>query len=246
MTILPKIAESARVYETTEYAGFQKLKGNRALHPRNLIRLEQSISKNNLLAQNPIMVNKDLEIIDGQHRLAAAQELNVPIYYMIVGEGSLETAQDLNANARMWYLTDYLESFVQMGKPEYINLKKILDEYEAPLTVVLAISHQSKGSSGSVYHNFKVGEYVIHDEQRIRDVLTWRAELEPFTEEVGFKTKSFAAALEKVYDLVDKDRFRRKLESSARRIEVVRTVPDYLRQLETIYNFNQVGKVRLF
>ena len=76
-----------KVEETTDYKQFKKVKGNRGYAQRHLKNLVSSIAQNNLLQYSPIIVNDKMEVIDGQHRLAAAQSLGLPIYYVVAGDG---------------------------------------------------------------------------------------------------------------------------------------------------------------
>ena len=81
-----QIANSA-MKKTKDYSQFKYLPGNRDLVLNHVDRLVKSISKNNLLKNNPIMINKQGYILDGQHRLQAAEELGVDIYYNVLDGG---------------------------------------------------------------------------------------------------------------------------------------------------------------
>ena len=68
------------IYKTTDYSQFKFLPGNRKIAGNILI---ESILEKNKLATHPIVVSKDMFVIDGQHRLDAASSLGIPIYYII-------------------------------------------------------------------------------------------------------------------------------------------------------------------
>ena len=68
-----------------------------------------------------------MEVVDGQHRLKAAQELGVAIYYQIIEDAQLQEIQLLNAYARPWQTGDYLDSYVALGKKEYIEVETTID-----------------------------------------------------------------------------------------------------------------------
>mgnify|MGYP003676458481 CR=1 FL=1 len=66
---------------TKSYSIFNSIIGNRNLDSKNLKRIKESINEIGL--QMPILVNQNKSIIDGQHRLQAAKELEIPITYTI-------------------------------------------------------------------------------------------------------------------------------------------------------------------
>jgi hypothetical protein len=71
------------VYQTSDYALFHLLPENRAVYVNHVRKLVAVITQSNLLHIKPLDVMADLGVIDGQHRLAAARELGLPVYYKI-------------------------------------------------------------------------------------------------------------------------------------------------------------------
>ena len=71
-----------QVNQTKDYSKFKFLKLNRAVNKRhvtNLMKLNKERSRFHLF---PIVVDKDMNIIDGQHRYTACKENNSPIFYI--------------------------------------------------------------------------------------------------------------------------------------------------------------------
>lgn len=68
--------------ETRDYSIFKKLPGNREVSIES--GLIDSMQSNGYLKQYPILVDSEMRIIDGQHRLIAAKELNLPVSYELV------------------------------------------------------------------------------------------------------------------------------------------------------------------
>jgi len=58
-----------KFFETTDYTKFKKTRGNRPVDPAHVEQLKKLISDKDLF--DPIRVNKDMEVIDGQHTLEA-------------------------------------------------------------------------------------------------------------------------------------------------------------------------------
>jgi len=118
------------VQKTTDYEKFKFIDGNRKLYLGHLARLAMSIAKRNMLEQNPIMVNENMEVIDGQHRLEVARQNKLAIFYVITPDTGIEEVLDLNNNVRNWKLPDYINSLVVRGNREMKYLKEFCEEYD--------------------------------------------------------------------------------------------------------------------
>lgn len=72
----------ATIYETTDYDAFTLLDFNRDAKPRK--DLLDALDENGRFYEH-IIVNKDLEVLDGQHRLLSAKLKNKPITFLCCG-----------------------------------------------------------------------------------------------------------------------------------------------------------------
>ena len=70
-----------KVYETTDYNMFRTLDGNRLVRDSHVRNLVDAIRKNDM--KLPLIVNKKMEILDGQHTLAAKKLLKKVVQYII-------------------------------------------------------------------------------------------------------------------------------------------------------------------
>jgi len=124
----------SQVYRTTNYERFSFIQGNRQLNKMHQERLKKSIAETDLTETNPILVNENFEIIDGQHRFEVCKELKKPIHYILkVGYG-LREVQMLNANMKNWRLEDYVDGYCDMGKEEYLFLRSFIQEHKLGMT----------------------------------------------------------------------------------------------------------------
>lgn len=116
-----------QVEQTKDYSQFNFLKGNRKIDRHHLKKLKESIEKNNHLNLHPIIINSNFEIIDGQHRLEAAKQLNVAIFFIkseIVKDDHLIES---NVNQRSWEVENYIDYFsIKEKLPDYIELKTMM------------------------------------------------------------------------------------------------------------------------
>lgn len=74
--------ECGKVYITDEYDIFKKLYANRQTRKDNIKKLTASMTNNGWVG-GPIIVNENMEIVDGQNRLEGAKAANVPVEYLI-------------------------------------------------------------------------------------------------------------------------------------------------------------------
>ena len=108
--------------ETTNYDMFKFREDNRKeisnVHVRVLVR---SITHNNMLKYKPILVNSKMEVLDGQHRLLAAKEIGVPIFYEVEKDMDIKSIISLQTQ-KAWTTTDYINAYAKNGYEDYIKL----------------------------------------------------------------------------------------------------------------------------
>ncbi len=83
--------ETKIVYKTFDLEQFKPLHGNRQVNFAHVKRLVDSIKDNGYLL-NPITVNKNNEVIDGQHRLEAAKQIHTFLWVIVEPEAGLKEA----------------------------------------------------------------------------------------------------------------------------------------------------------
>lgn len=119
-----------KLYSTTNYDLFNFIKGNRNINKQHLNTLVKEIQKENLLEFKPILVDKKYNIIDGQHRIRAAKQLGLPIYYLIRSECDISSIAALQTQLR-WVTQDYIKLYSTGDRAEdYIMLQNYLETYK--------------------------------------------------------------------------------------------------------------------
>ena len=127
---MSSIVKNVRVQYTNNYSKFKKIHSNRSLKTGILNKIERSMIENGLML-DPIKVNEDWEVVDGQHRLHVSEKLGLGIYYIkIKGIGKKEMITQ-NSTGSMWNLKDFLGTYVKDGNPNYIKIQKFM--YEFPM-----------------------------------------------------------------------------------------------------------------
>ena len=117
------------VYISDNYDKFKMSKFNRDIVPNKM--LEDSIVSKGLL--NPIVVNNQMTILDGQHRFLICKEYSMPIEYIVLD--SNEYMRDCNTTAIKWGTIDYLKN-----NSKYRKLYKLVANKEMSASTALAIA----------------------------------------------------------------------------------------------------------
>lgn len=156
------VAEQLQIMQTTDYDQFVVLDANREVSTPHVNRLIEAFREDpGSLRFNPVMVNENMEIIDGQHRLEAMKALGYPVYYLVARGTTISDTQKMNANQKNWVPRDYARSFARMGNPNYVKYLYFLDKYglQHRTTLTYMKGTHPKGSE----KNFRSGQFVSED-----------------------------------------------------------------------------------
>lgn len=159
-----KVISMLNIIKTSNYNQFKTFTGNRPIKEQALV---NSIKEKNLLHLKPIMVTKDFFVVDGQHRLAAAKILDVPIYYVTCENLTENDIPVLNFNQSSWNLSDFLHFYVNEGYSEYIFVHNIMKEYKLPLHFVVRSSAAT--DSAQCFSWFSSGKFKTKNKHSLRD-----------------------------------------------------------------------------
>lgn len=148
------------IYSTRNYTRFEFDEHNRPIDPTKLEKLYDAISKENLLADHPILVSLDYSILDGQHRLRVAEALGVPIYYYFASDTTIEHIPALQARRAGWKGTDYL--WAHRDNENYTRLAEFRKKYSwIPVKQAMELCHY--GDKGNIGADFANGRYQCND-----------------------------------------------------------------------------------
>lgn len=129
------------VFESEEYDKLKKLTGNREINDKNVLQKMSLIEKNGFKTTDPIILDTEGKIIDGQHRREAAIELKVPFKFTVDTESknSLETTIEMNNSSKAWNLDDYVNAYALNGNDNYRKLLALKNELDVNLTKTLVL-----------------------------------------------------------------------------------------------------------
>lgn len=149
-------------HSTCNYAQFSCVKKNRSIDQDHLMQLYDAVSAKNLLAEFPILVDKNLNVIDGQHRLRVAESLGVPIYYIVSERITVDDISSTNGNTRHWRMQDYMDRWLAEGKMEYVVLDRFMKKFPF-FTLSEAVHLCHFGDKKYIHSKFTKGEYRCND-----------------------------------------------------------------------------------
>ena len=155
------------IQQTTNYKKFSLHNKNRLVSWKKVDRLAEAMMKNNLLHLYPIIINEKNEILDGQHRFEAAKLAKCVIYYIISKNGyDIENVAESNSFQKGWNVGDYIRYWSKCGKPEYEKVVALAKKYDMSPVSITSLVYTQK-----VNEKIKLGEFVLQDEDRIKEVL---------------------------------------------------------------------------
>lgn len=171
------------VYKTNDYSIFQFSKFNRNVLLRKEM-LEQA--KEGFLS--PIIVNENLMVIDGQHRLKASEQVGVPVEFIIKPGLNEHDIVRMNTVQKPWSLKNFIEAFANQGKEEYIKLVNLLNQGYADTTAVLVASTNNMTTGGSNKKVIQEGNFKFFNYEKTVEFLNWYKN--DFKKRTGTPTKS--------------------------------------------------------
>lgn len=226
------------VQQTADYDQFSFLDANREVNEQHVRRIRKSFEENgNFTQAQPILVNENFQVIDGQHRLVAARELDLPVFYTIVPGIGANEAQKMNLLHRKWEPQDYLRAYVAEGRRAYLLFQKLVEQF--PETSISLITIYIKGvEANGIHAQFRRGDLqltTVTAEQAARRLtrLQQLIELSPV-----FKLRPLACAALKAMESegYSHAKMLRKVEQQVADIRAYQGIKDNLRQLEQVYN----------
>lgn len=241
-----KVSEK-KIHITDDYSVFKTLEGNREIKDDRVAKIVKSISTVGYIT-NPVIVNENMEIIDGQGRVKAFKKMGIPVEYIIHEGAGIEECRSLNINQKNWTLRDYIESYAATGNDTYkwlLSMSKQFKDISLDNIAALAWSKGKSmwaGSSGGS-EDVKAGKLELTQKER-RDVEWILCYLNNFTEivaNIGGRKFILYNALVFCYHCkaCDENRVYEILRVRFREIPPCHTVNMYLSYIEKLYNANQ-------
>lgn len=126
------------IKRTRMYDMFKMKKENREINWNKVASLKSKLIENGRQIV-PIICNREMEVIDGQHRLEALKELGWEVMYYVDEAVTVNDLISINNTQKNWGLMDYIHFYASTGNKTYRRIEELQKEYdEFPLKVVLS------------------------------------------------------------------------------------------------------------
>lgn len=235
-----------KVYMTKDYEMFNIIEGNRPINASHIRKLKISMRKKYLIS--PLIVNEKFQVIDGQHRLFAIKELNLPVYFIKVFGYTKDDIIIYNVNQKNWGMHDYFNHHISRGREEYLTLKRFMQDFDFILPTALSIVFRISevGATTLESYQFKQGTWKFNT---YLESMRFAKFYQKIRNKYEFaKTRNFIKALRIVYSHknFDSERFLTNIEKYGYLIELRGKTSDYVTLFEELYNFHRAKKYQLY
>ena len=234
-----------KIYTTTDYEGFIFTDWNRNVSNARVVKMIESIKNVGWLPE-PVLVNENFEVIDGQSRVKALEKLNMPVRFCIKKGVGRKECQALNLFQKNWSTMDFVESYIADNNDNYIWLKLMLKQYKDLTNSVVfsvAVTGGSEAAIGAsdIFKTLESGTLKVSNAGRERadKALFYLSRFVDTAAYLGGRKDKLYSAVMFMYllDGVDPERLC-KVINNARYDGLVSssTVEGYLLQFEGLYN----------
>jgi hypothetical protein len=160
------------VLKTTDYSKFRRMKGNRAVNPKTVAMLYVSMKKYGWIGA-PIVVDENMRVIDGQHRLEAAEMAGIPVLYIIMPGATLDQCRKLNMHGNAWIIMDFVVSYAELGNQHYATLLRLINKYNKSIRPAVIMAICSGNLSGVNNNAIKDGRFLMWNEKKAMESLDY-------------------------------------------------------------------------
>lgn len=159
----PKKLSNTEVLETTHYEWFNMNVKNRPLSEERVHGFMREFKKGNFFMKDfPAVVDGEYTIIDGQHRFEAVRRMELPFYFKLAMDISLDKVTVVQTNSG-WSVYDYIHAYIKQQNQNYVVLSRFMKRYG--MTASLAIE-MIKGFSQSMKNTgFYTGTLLISEKE---------------------------------------------------------------------------------
>lgn len=231
--------KARQVEFTSEYGVFERLPGNRKIDSAHVKALVMAMQENYIFS--PILVNQDFQVLDGQHRLEAHRQLGIPVpYFWDTVEGGLRDVQNLNSTQKRWSNEDYVESYIEQGKQDYITYKWFKDTYGLTHSVSTLLLG---GGVKARRREFVAGLFKVKNLELAKKKAGVLKEVAPHFShwrDDNFMRAMNIALTKKGFEV---QTFLHKVATNPTMLQPCVSVDQYLSLIEEVYNFRSTKKV---
>ena len=237
---------SKKIISTRNYGLFELHSVNRDVEKTKWLR--ESMMKHGWIDAYPLHVIKNggnkLYIKDGHHRFDVAQELSIPVKYVICNDKA--SIHEIIKTVNFWSLNDYLTSYMRAGLNDYAAVNNYRNYTGIKLADCVALLSGQSAGSHNKSESFKSGKYKVGDVTHatvVGDIVKYCVD-----NIVGWANNTrFVQAVSKIVWLPEfqPEVFKQKAITFKYLFDKQPTVQHYMDLIESIYNRHSKSKVPL-
>ena len=229
------------IYSTSNYSQFIKDASNRTI--RSNPRLRDSMRKYGWLDAFPMLVvlREGQKVIkDGQHRNDIAQQLNLPVKYVICDEDGLQASE--TSVGLSWTLSDYVNSYIERGNEQYRKLLSFKDETGLSIGTCADLLYGKCATAGAA-KVVKSGAFKVKNENQARAVVSVIHAAEKVVK--WAKSQRFVSAVTHavIHAEINVGALCDRIRSQPGRLVLQPTTLDFISMIEDIYNFRNKASI---
>jgi len=244
MNKLPLDVKEVRiVYSTKDYEAFSFITGNRNINKPHLEKLRKSMLE--MYITVPIVVNENLEIIDGQHRFIICKEEGLAVHFIQIKGLNLTHVQKINELMRIWTAEAFMHCYCDLALEnkygeysDYVEYREFKRSYGFGHNETQAILTNQKMFSGNLSERFRNGTFKIVDIRKATNVAKRITDVGKYYR--GNKRRGFVLAMLQCFAIPEynHDRFLSKLSYQTYKLTDQPNYKQYLQIIQDIYNYH--------
>lgn len=205
------------------------------------------MSEHGFISANAIHVYKDKDsyrVIDGHHRLRAAQALGISVFYIVGDKSDADLIAVKNWAVRKWKGDSFIHMYASRGIESYVKLVSYIKRGLPTKYAVALLSNETTGA-GNQNESLRAGVFKIKTTQYADEVIHVMDRLSPLNPEARSATFISALAILLRLDSFSSAILIARVEANPRDLVKCATREQMLRLIEEIYNFRSREKVSL-
>ena len=240
-----KKVKSQQQYESTNYDKFKFVEANRNLNEHHVKEIMKEIENKDLRDESPVKVNRDWEIMEGQHTFAGCERMGLPVKYIFT-KMTVDDIGRYNGSQKPWTSTNILQHYCVRGFENYLILQEFYKKYKYPISTLLVLL--SGENTKRLFRDFKFGRFIVRQSVgQVQNILDKIAEFKEFNDKV-FRHKTFVLTYIDclTHPDFDHERLVHKVSIIPDKFVKCNTQVDYLRMIEDVYNYRNQEPIRLY
>lgn len=217
------------------------------MQPAHVKKLVKSMIDCGFIAANPIHVYKDgkhFRVIDGHHRLRAAQTLNIPIFYIVGTKEDAWLIAPKNWAVRKWQSDSFVNMYASRGMIDYVELLAYVGR-GLPFKFAIALLSNESTAAHNQADSIRNGTFKIKTRNYADAVIHIVDSCSAYNAEAkGSVFLSAVAVLVRIQDFSSEVLISR-IQTNPRMLVKCATREQMFELIEEIYNFRAREKMNL-